>query len=133
MRNLKTILLVSIGTGMLLMAISMAVYAASTSFTVYLPANQEDVEVSTVRKETNTDYLTVTLTFIGPGTDKVCVWAEKPAGGNYSKHTKQVGLGNSTVYYDIEVPKVGANVVLNMDNPVKLDYRVHVDGSWTPN
>lgn len=119
----------------LVMCMSLSVFAATTataSFSVELPKKQGDAEVSKVRKATETVYFTVTINSIGTGTDKVCVWTEGDSTGyNFSDPSKQVGLGPNAIFYT-HVPDVGENVVLNMDNPVYLDYTVAVTGSWDP-
>lgn len=117
----------------LTMCISLSVFAASTSFSAKLPANQGDTEVSTVRKESSTtDYFTITVNSIGTGTDKVCAWTEGDSTGfNYSSPYNQVGKETKNIKYS-HIPDKGENVVLNLDNLVSLSYTVSVSGSWDP-
>ncbi len=66
-------------------------------------------------------------------TNTVCAWTEGSLGNNYSSTYVQVGVGNHTMAYDLSVPSVGDNVVLNMDNPVMTSDVVGVKGDWSPN
>lgn len=116
---------------MLVLGMSTAVFAATTNFSTTLPQYQQDREVSTVRRGTESDSFKIHISSINGGTDKVCVWTEKPGGGNYSNPYEQVGVQAKYIKYS-SLPKVGDNVVLNMDNPVYTSTLVTVSGSWDP-
>lgn len=117
----------------LVMCMSLSAFAATAPFVGKLPAHQGDTEISTARKETSTGHFSITLEYIGYGTDKVCAWTEGDSTGfNYSSPYTQVGLGRTDVGYSY-TPDISENVVLNLDNPVNLDYAVNVSGSWSPN
>lgn len=113
--------------------LSITAFAASANFSATLPANQGDTEVSTVRKATDAKNFTITIDSIGTGTDEVCAWTEGDiTGSNYSNPYNQVGIGTEDLPYTKQ-PKIGENVVLNLDNPVNIPTSVDVSGSWTPN
>lgn len=117
----------------LMLGLSITAFAASGNFTATLPAHQEDTEVSTIRKETEAKTFSITVDSIGSGTDKVCAWTEGDStGSNYSSPYNQVGIETKDISYTTQ-PKVGENVVLNLDNPVSIATSVKVTGSWTPN
>ena len=112
---------------------SLSVFAATTEFNGKLPTYQGDIEISTVRKEASTEYFSITMTYFGSGTDKVCAWTEGDSTGyNYSSPYNQVGLESKDIDYS-HVPDIGENVVLNLDNPVSVNYTVWVAGKWSPN
>ena len=121
----------------LLMSMSLTVFAATTSFSGSLPARQGDTEISKVAREnenTTKKYFTITISSLGTGTDKVRAWAETGAGINASSPYNQVGVTTTNVYYNTDsVPAKGTNVTLNLDNPVYMTTTVSVSGSWTPN
>lgn len=117
----------------LALGLTMTAFAASANFTATLPAHQGDTEVSTVRKATEDKSFSITIDSIGSGTDKVCAWTEgDTTGTNYSSPYNQVGVETKSISYTTQ-PKVGENVVLNLDNPVDISTSVKVTGSWTPN
>lgn len=119
----------------LVMCMSMSALAKSdwlVEFSGTLPANQGDAQVSTIKKEFETEYFTVNMTSIGNNYKNVCAWTENTLGANYSDPSNQVHLNEfEQVGYD-SVPKVGRNVVLNLDNPVKTESTVAVQGRWSP-
>lgn len=130
-RKLLVGTLVSVG---LMMSLSMSALAANTKFTADLPKYQMDTEVSTVRKAKDTSYFTITISTIGAGTNAVCAWTEGDLTGlNYSSPYNQVERGTENIDYALLQPKPNENVVLNLDNPVSLNYTVYVTGSWDPN
>lgn len=115
------------------LGLSITAFAASGDFAATLPAHQGDTEVSTIRKETEAKNFSITIDSIGTGTDKVCAWTEgDTTGSNYSSPYNQVGVESKDISYTTQ-PKVGENVVLNLDNPVNISTSVEVVGSWTPN
>lgn len=124
----------AIFTFALVMCLSITVFAATTTFSGSLPANQGDTEISKVRKaNSTTKYFTITISSIGKGTNKVCAWTEGSWGGNYSSPYNQVGIGTKSFsYYKNDYPKKGDNVILNLDNPVYMSSTVSVSGSWNP-
>lgn len=132
MDKVRKISITTITCVVLAMCMSLTIFAAAADFSGKLAANQYDVEISTVRKESTVKHFSIRFLTIGKGTTKVCAWAEQPITGyNYSSPYNQVGLGKTNVDYST-VPDVGDNVVLNLDNPVKLSYEVAVKGSWDP-
>ncbi|MDE7424626.1 MAG: hypothetical protein K2N51_13220 [Lachnospiraceae bacterium] len=132
MDNVRKISIGTITCVALAMCMSLTIFAAAADFSTKLPANQGDVEISTIRKESTVKHFCIRFQSIGKGTDKVCAWAEQPITGyNYSSPYNQVGEGLTSVKYS-EVPAVGNNVLLNLDNPVKLSYEVAVTGRWCP-
>lgn len=117
----------------LVLGLSITVFAATTSFTATIPAHQGDTETSTVRKESDTGYFSITIEFIGTGTDKLNAWTEGDSTGtNYSSPYNQVGLESKNITYTL-LPKIGENVVLNLDNPVDLVQVLTASGNWSPN
>ena len=125
--------IIALGIGcMMLLGMTMGVFAASATFSVNLPVKQGDTEVSTIKKEKTQDYFWVVINTIGSGTNKVCAWAEGDLGANLSSPTKQIAVGGHAINYT-SIPNVGKRVTLNLDNPVYLTYTVAVTGSWTPN
>lgn len=117
---------------MMMLLMSISVFAATSYFSIYLPIKSGDTELAPVKKETTKDFFWVVIDTIGSGTNKVCVWAEGELGANLSSPTKQAGIGGHGIDYTT-VPSVGKKVVLNFDNPVYLNYTVTVTGGWTPN
>lgn len=133
MKKAKAIIVSIVSGCVIMMTLQLSVFAANSGpLTVYLPEHQGDVAVSTIARGTDYSFLKVNITFIGPGTDKVRAWAEGPLGKDFSSPNKQIGLGDNPLTYTTK-PAIGTNVTLKMDNPVYLEYRVHVDFSWTPN
>lgn len=133
MKKVKKIIVSIVSVCAIMMTLQLSVFAANSGpLTAYLPKHQGDVEVSTIARASNSNTFNVNITFIGPGTDKVRAWTEGPLGKNFSNVNTQIGLGNHSLSYTT-VPAAGTNVTLNMDNPVYLEYLVHVDFSWTPN
>lgn len=133
MIKLRKISFCALISASLMMCMSLVVFAANEAadFEGKLPKNQGDVKVSTIKKGNKVEYFTITMTEID-GFDRVCAWTEGSLGANYSSPFNQVHLDEEeTVAYD-KVPKVGQNVSLNLDNPVKVDYTVKVAGSWNP-
>lgn len=106
------------------------------SFSVKLPADRGDVEVSTVAKSSSTDYFTIDITSMSSGSS-VCAWTEsRVTGNNYSDPARQIDVsaGNTNVsYYDSPSPSPGDDVVLNLDNPIFTSSTPTVSGEWTPN
>ena len=117
----------------LVLSLSITAFAASTSFSATIPAHQGDTEVSKVRKETNEGSFSITVDFLSTGTDKICAWTEGDSTGtNYSSPYNQVGKETKSFDYTNQ-PKIGENVVLNLDNPVDSSLAATARGSWTPN
>lgn len=133
MKRVKAIIVSIVSVCVIMMSLQLSVFAANSGpLTVYLPGHQGDIEVSTIARASNSNTFNVNITFIGLGTDKIRAWTEGPLGKNFSNVYTQIGVGNHSLTYTT-VPAVGTNVTLNMDNPVYLEYSVHVDFSWTPN
>ncbi len=136
MRKVKRIAIIAITVCTLAMCMSISVFAATTKFSGELPKQQGDTEISTVRRAGSTQkYFTIHVVNLDNVTNAVCAWTEGDSTGlNYSNPYVQVQKGRTTnVKYDKHVPDIGENVVLNLDNPVYLDYAVSVSGNWTPN
>lgn len=118
----------------LAICMSLSAFAATAPFTGYLPANQGDTEISTVRKETSTNYFSIHIYILGDATNKVCAWTEGDSTGyNYSSPYNQVEVYEPTDIKYTHVPDIGENVVLNLDNPVDISSSVIVAGEWSPN
>lgn len=133
MKKAKVIMASVVSFCVILMTLQLSVFAANSGpLTAYLPKHQGDVEVSTIARASDYSFFKVNITFIGPGTDKVRAWAENTIGTNLSSPYTQIGLGDNALFYT-DKPSIGTNVTLNLDNPVYLEYLVHVDFSWTPN
>lgn len=133
MKKVKAIIVSIVSVCVIMMTLQLSVFAANSGpLTVYLPKHQGDVAVSTIARGTNYSFFKVNITFIGPGTNMVRAWAENPFGTNLSDPYTQIGVGDNPLTYTTR-PSIGTNVTLNMDNPVYLEYLVHVDFSWTPN
>ena len=119
----------------MMFTLCMSVYAAWDDFTISLPTAQGDYELPRVQKTSTITCFSVKITDIGTTSDDydtVMVWTEKPSGDNYSSATYEAGLGKSNPPYDEQVPEVGDNVVLNMDNPIYTTDTPVVSGEWTP-
>ena len=113
---------------------STSVFAATASFSGILPKYQGDTEVSVVRRASdNTGYFTIRVDSIQYGTNSVCAWTEGSWGGNYSNPYNQAGIGDKRNISYSTPPAKGENVILNLDNPVNVDYTVEVSGIWSPN
>ena len=123
----------------IVMCTSISVLAASAwdDINDTLPSNQGDTEVSTVgRADPVNDHFNVIIDSITDGYTAVRAWTEKPIGGNYSNPYFQIDVNDPgymwNVYYST-LPALGANVVLNLDNPVSTTVTPTVKGKWTPN
>lgn len=99
----------------------------------WMPKNQGDIEFndSIVAKTTNRNYFNVEVTTIDKY-DRARAWTESEWGSNFSDPYNNVYLGMNTITYDSK-PSIGTNVVLNADNPYKVDSEVWIHGYWTPN
>lgn len=140
MKNMnKKLGVIALGA-ILLMATSTMVYAASAwdSFSVNLPANQGDKEVSKVtRGSSDISHFSILISSIGGGYTAVHAWCETGLGGNVSNPFYQLGVTSpyewAVPYYDGKSPSMGTNVTLNLDNPVYTSATPSVSGRWTPN
>ena len=109
-----------------------AAVSAWGNFTVNLPKNQGDAEVSAIAYGGG-NYMTVNITSISSGYTAVRAWAEKPSGTNLTNVNRLVGLYSNNLCTYFTKQTVGKNVVLNLDNPVHTTAEPTVKGKWTPN
>lgn len=119
----------------LIAAMSVTSFAAWDSFEVTLLKNSLNTEVSTSAKSGNgTEYFTIDIDKISGEYTSVRVWTEHwITGANYSSSLTQIGVGKGQKIDYSTVPSNGAQVVLNMDNPVRTENRPTVSGQWNPN
>lgn len=132
----KRLGIVTLGTALIMM-MSVTVFASSLlawdSFEDVLPPNQGDTEVSTVAYAANKNNFNIIITSLSGGYTAVRAWTESSFGSNYSNPYWEMSVGgNWTVPYS-SIPSLGANVTLNLDNPVSTTTTPTVKGKWTPN
>lgn len=122
----------------LAIALAIGAYAQSdTYFSGSLPANQGDTEISEVaRASSNVNHFNIYLSYLGSGTTNVRAWGEVGSGTNVSNPYYQIPYDKQTwnvYYYKDQIPQLGTNVMLNLDNPVNMSSSVSVSGKWRPN
>ena len=109
----------------LALTVAMAIpsFAAWETFGTHLPSYQQDVEPSIItraNKASEKPYFTITLYSL-------------TAGVNFSNPYTEVSVGQTkNIYYSRTVDR-GANVKLNLDNPVYTAAAPYASGRWTPN
>lgn len=120
----------------IVMLFATSAFAATANFSGNLPPKQGDTEISKVARLNNSNvykYFTIKITSLGSGYTSVRAWTEGALGSNYSSPYEEANLNVSrSISYDF-VPIQGANVTLNLDNPVYTTTSVSVSGNWTPN
>ena len=79
-------------------------------------------------------YFTITLYSLSEGFTSAHAWTEsQTAGVNFSNPYTEVSVGQTkNIYYSRTVDR-GANVKLNLDNPVYTAAAPYASGRWTPN
>jgi len=125
----------AIGTVVFSMLFATSAFAATAQFTGSLPANQGDTEVSTVARANASDVLKIfyiNIKKLDTGYSAVRAWTEGSWGGNYSNPYNEAYLGQYWLDYTT-TPSEGANVTLNLDNPIYTSSTVAVEGEWSPN
>lgn len=105
------------------------------NFSVSLPKSQGDTEVDRIaRADGSNAYFAINIKSVSGGYNAVRAWTENTVGSNYSNpyNTYRVSTTSTNTRYDV-LPSKGANVVLNLDNPVSTTNTPTVEGKWTPN
>ncbi|MDR3998498.1 MAG: hypothetical protein Q3X23_02665 [Evtepia sp.] len=123
----------------LALTVAMAIpsFAAWETFGTHLPSYQQDVEPSIITRANNASekpYFTITLYSLSEGFTSAHAWTEsQTAGVNFSNPYTEVSVGQTkNIYYSRTVDR-GANVKLNLDNPVYTAAAPYASGRWTPN
>lgn len=131
-KNIKVLAIVTLIC--LITTMSVTAYEDWEMFCVALPKYSLNTEVSTLTKSTKgTDYFTIDIFYISDDYRYIRAWTESDTLGiNYSSSSYCVYEESYDVDYSI-VPENNAEVVLNLDNPVRTEKKPTVEGLWSPN